>query len=222
MCVHLVWILSMGWECLGTITPAKQCSRRIHKVTVTNDDILAVGRVNINHMPTPCTGLVKLKYHELINEEYHEKDSDALDTLWNIVPHLHSPCPAWSGMMQTVHKGPHPGAASMLFLPMTDMDPGNLNCIFSTLQFLSNHARHYNMKPIITFDQPLWLKYHEVIGSQPEGNEFYNVILQLGGFPTLVRFPGCIGHIMAVSGLQYLLEQVYAANTVKHMLTGKA
>ena len=58
-----------GIGMLGTITPAKQCSRKIPRVTLTNDDILAVGRVNINHMPGPCTGLAKLKYHELIIEE---------------------------------------------------------------------------------------------------------------------------------------------------------
>ena len=61
-----------------------------------------------------------------------------------------------------------------------------------------------------------------MIGSQPEGNEFHDIILQLGGFHTLMSFLGCIGHIMAVSGLQYLLEQAYVANIVKHMLTGKA
>ena len=72
-----------GMEMLGTITPAKQCSRKIPRTTVANGDILAVGRVNINHMPEPFTGLAKLKYHELIIEQYHDKDSDALDTLWN-------------------------------------------------------------------------------------------------------------------------------------------
>ena len=121
-----------------------------------------------------------------------------------------------------MHIGPHPGAASMLFLPMIDMDPGNLNCISSTLQFYFNHARHYNVEPITTFDRPLWLKSHEVIGSQPEGSEFHDIIPQLGGFHTLWNLLGCIWHMMAVSGLQYLLEQVYAANAVKHMLTGKS
>ena len=169
---------------LGTITPAKQCSRQIPRITVTNDDSLAVGCVNINHMPVPCTGLAKLKYHELSIEDYPDKYSDALDTLWNMSLHLRSPRPAWSGMMQTAHTAPHPGAASMLFLPMINMDPGNLNCIFSTLQFFCNHARRYNVKPIITFDQPMWLKSPEVIESQPEGREFNDIILQLGGFRT--------------------------------------
>ena len=211
-----------GMGMLGVITPAKQSTRTIPRVTVTNEDILAVGRVNIHHMSVPCTGLQNLKYQKLSIEEYHDKDCDALDNLWNISLHLRSPRPAWSGMMQAVHKGPHPGPASMLFLPMIDMDPGNLTCIFSSLQFICNHARQYNVKPMITFDQPLWLKSLEVIESQPDGSEFHDIILQLGGFHTLMSFLGCIGHIMAGSGLQYLLEQVYAGTTVKHMLTGKA
>ena len=186
---------------LGTITPAKQCSRKIPRVTVTNADIFAVGCVNISHMPGPCTGLAEPKYHELIIEEYHDTNSDALDTLWNMSLHLRSPRPAWSGMMQTVHMGPHPGATSILFQPMIDMEPGNLNCIFSTLQFLCNNARHYNVKPIITFDQTLWLKSHEVIGSQA-ASAFHHIILQLGGFPILMSFPGFIGQFLGCSTYQ--------------------
>ncbi len=37
-----------------------------------------------------------------------------------------------------------------------------------------------------------------------------------------MSFLGSIGHLMAGSGLQEILEQVYASNTVSHMLTGKA
>jgi len=37
-----------------------------------------------------------------------------------------------------------------------------------------------------------------------------------------MSFLGSIGHLMADSGLQELLEVAYASNTVTHMLTGKA
>ena len=37
-----------------------------------------------------------------------------------------------------------------------------------------------------------------------------------------MSFLGCIGHLMASSGLQELLEMIYASNVVVHMLTGKA
>ena len=37
-----------------------------------------------------------------------------------------------------------------------------------------------------------------------------------------MSFIGSIGHLMAGSGLQELLETIYANNAVTHMLTGKA
>ena len=37
-----------------------------------------------------------------------------------------------------------------------------------------------------------------------------------------MSFLGCIGYLMAASGLQVLLELIYAPNTVVHMLSGKA
>ena len=33
---------------------------------------------------------------------------------------------------------------------------------------------------------------------------------------------GCIGHLMSASGLQQILELVYAPNAVVHILTGTA
>ena len=37
-----------------------------------------------------------------------------------------------------------------------------------------------------------------------------------------MSFLGCIEHIMAGTGLQSVLVQIYASNTVTHMLTGEA
>lgn len=37
-----------------------------------------------------------------------------------------------------------------------------------------------------------------------------------------MSFLGCIGHVMASSGLEEILELVYAKNAVSHMLSGKA
>ena len=44
----------------------------------------------------------------------------------------------------------------------------------------------------------------------------------LGDFHTEMSFLGCIGYLMAASGLQDLLELIYAPNSVVHMLSGKA
>jgi len=58
-----------------------------------------------------------------------------------------------------------------------------------------------------------------ILDNEPPTSELRK---RLGGFHTLMSFLGCIGHIMAGSGLKSVLEQVYASNTVSHMLNGKA
>lgn len=123
--------------------------------------------------------------------------------------------------MQMIHKGDHPCQSSVVFLPMIDMDPGNMSCVSSTLHFIGQHAQWYGVTPIITFDQPLWWKALQVIRSQPANGPLHSIVLRLGGFHTEMSFIGCIGHLMAGSGLQELLETIYASNTVNHMLSGK-
>ena len=61
-----------------------------------------------------------------------------------------------------------------------------------------------------------------IIVTEPVGSNLRDIVLRLGGFHTEMSFLGCIGHLMAGSGLQELLELIYASNAVVHMLTGKA
>ena len=70
-------------------------------------------------------------------------------------------------MMQKSHQGVHPGKSSVMFLPMIDMSASDVTCIYSTLEFISSHARRYNVTPIITFDQPLWWKALNIIDAEP-------------------------------------------------------
>lgn len=61
-----------------------------------------------------------------------------------------------------------------------------------------------------------------IIVTEPEGSNLKDIVLRLGGFHTEMSFLGCIGHLMAASGLHDLLELIYASNAVVHMLTGRA
>ena len=112
--------------------------------------------------------------------------------------------------------------SSVQFLPMIDMDPSNLTCIYSTLSFIVDQAKRYNLIPIITFDQPLWWKALLIVLNEPGDSDMKSIVLRLGGLHIQMSFLGCIGHIMAGSGLQDVLELVYAKNAVVHMLSGKA
>ena len=84
--------------------------------------------------------------------------------------------------MQTVSKGTYPGKSSFVYLPMIDMNPGDMSCIYSTLKYISNHARRYQQTAVITFDQPLYWKAMTIVSSENDGNTLSDVIVRLGGF----------------------------------------
>ena len=144
------------------------------------------------------------------------------DILWKVSPFLKWPRPGWSGFMQMVHNGSHPGKATVVFLPMIDLDPSSMTCIYSTLIFLSDQARKQHVTPVITFDQPLWWKAWTIITNEPQDSNLKSVVLGSGGLHTEMSYLGCIGCLMENSGLSEALEVVYGSNAVKHMLSGKA
>lgn len=123
--------------------------------------------------------------------------------------------------MQMINHGDHPGKASIVFLPMIDLNPSDLTCIYSTLHFVADHARRYDVTPVLTFDQPLWWKALTIIKSEPENSTLDSIVLRLGGFHTLMSFLGCIGHLMTGTGLKDLLELVFASNTTSYIMTVK-
>ena len=129
--------------------------------------------------------------------------------------------PVWSGHMQMLQQGEYPGKSSVTFFPMIDIDPTNMTCIYSTLHFIISSARKYGTKAVITFDQPLFWKTPTIITAEPNGSGIKGILLRLGGFHTIMSFLGSIGHLMTGTGLQEVLETVYAANAVCHMMSGQ-
>ena len=65
--------------------------------------------------------------------------------------------------MSKVTAGDFPGKSVVNMLPIIDVNPGDMSCIFSTLTFIINQAKELNITtPVLTFDQPLWLKANEI------------------------------------------------------------
>ena len=87
--------------------------------------------------------------------------------------------------------------------------------------FLSNFARSHSKASIITFDQLLYWKGENIL-SATEDVFLKNVVLVLGPFHTQMNFLGCVGTLMANSGLSDILEEIYGENAVHHILLGKA
>lgn len=210
-----------GMGIIATITPGTESKISIPKRKVTAEDIAKTGRIEIRPFTGPAEN-TPLHFKEL--KDLQLKDPTAnLDLLWKLSqPLLKSPRPAWSGMMQVTCNGPYPGKSSVFFLPMIDMDASDMTCIYSTLHFIAEQAERYNYTPIVTFDQPLWWKAQMITSNEAPGSKLKSIVLRLGGLHVEMSFSGCIGHIMAGSGIEDVLELVYAKNTVPHILSGKA
>ena len=125
-------------------------------------------------------------------------------------------------MMQAVNNGEHLGKSSIKFLPMIDMDPGDMSCIYSTFLFVSAEASSHNVTSVVTFDQPLWWKALTIISCKHDDSELKSIVLRLGAFHMQMSFLGSIGYLMHDSGLKETLETIYAPNAVTHILSGKA
>ena len=64
---------------------------------------------------------------------------------------------------------------------MIDMDPTNAWCIYSTLHFVTDQAKKYGVTPVLTFDQPLWMKAQSILQTEPPTIRIKNIVLRLGG-----------------------------------------
>ena len=110
--------------------------------------------------------------------------------------------------MQHVQHGLQPEPSTIKFLPIIDMDPSDLTCIYSTLKFVCAQAKRLGVTPILTFDQPLWRKAILINSGEPQSSNLREIVLRLGGLHTEMSFIGCIGHLMAGSDLKELLEVI--------------
>ena len=130
-------------------------------------------------------GMSAVTYQKLLNLKAQDCYKN-LDVLWKT---------------PVMFAAPRPPGSSIMFLPIIDINPSNSTCIYSTLMFISDHARKHGVTPILTFDHSLWWKALMIVESEPEGSDLRGIVLGLGGFHTEMNFLGCIGHLMDSSGL---------------------
>ena len=126
--------------------------------------------------------------------------------------------PNWSGFMQNLTGRKRKQKDHITFLPIIDLNPNDEHCIYSTLINIIEQAKQLNVQvPCVTFDQPLWLK---ATGNIAESK--LNIVARLGEFHTAMSFLGAIGKLMKGSGLEEFISEVYAENSVIHVMSGKA
>lgn len=209
-----------GMGMIAGITPATNCQEPVSRCIVSGEELKQLAKIDITYYKPPTNSMASLFYQEL--DDLNVIDTTRLvDFLSAISWPLRAPTTGWSGFMQMIRDGEYPGKSDVVFLPMIDMNASDISCVYSTLNFICSQARCYGVTPVVTFDQPLYWKAYTIIANEMPVSSLKSLVLRLGGFHTEMSFLGCIGHIMSGSGLQEILEIVYASNTVPHMLNGK-
>ena len=145
-----------GMGIVANVTPRVTNASIIRRVSVTARDIAQVGKIDIRHYMAPTSGMNKLEYQKILLSEIKSSEEMAkVDLLWKCTFAVRPQRPGWSGFMQLIAEGDHPGASSVRFLPMIDMEPGDLSCIYSTLCFVINHTN----RDKVMVDQKLRQEY---------------------------------------------------------------
>ena len=100
------------------------------------------------------------------------------------------------------------------YLPLIDMIPSDPDTMMQAKKFTENTGQKY---VVFTCDLQLYRVALQILWVYPK--KFQNVILRLGGMHALMSFIGCVGTLMAESGLSEILDGTFAG--VSKMLLGK-
>ena len=166
-----------GTGMIAAITPGIKKCHQVLRVKITATDIAAIGKVPIQRRKCKYNNGEVWKAKQFQGHRSYSFSRYFVEEL----SHVWITKTAWSGMMQLVHQGSDSGKSSVMFLPMIDMNPNDMACVYSTLKYIEDHACHPSVLPIVTFDhQPLWWKPMMVIIAEPVWET--NIVLCLGGF----------------------------------------
>lgn len=147
-----------------------------------------------------------------------------LDTLWAAGTLLDVNRTGWNGFMERAYGNtPSYEVSSVIPLPFVNLSPNNFSTIYTCLLFAAEECQSRGQSHVlVTFDQPLFAKATEIVLAAAPGSPLSRVVVRLGGFHLLLSFLGSVGHIMAGSGLEEMWANIYAKNSVVHMLSGRA
>ena len=203
---------------IETVTPAIRQRTLIRRDNQSNIQSQSVIPIHYYDRPKSNKPIIYARLRQV----RREIPVSLVDVLWKVCWPLKPDRPGWSGFMQVVEKEEHKGKATVRFLPMLDMDLTDMSCIYSTLQFLTSECARHKCTPIVTFDSPLYWKARIIISNEADGSSLKRIVLDLGGFHTMLSFLGSIGHVMHNSGLSEILKVVYGENAGKAISKGKS
>jgi len=189
----------------------------IPRIKITSEEILRTGKVDITSFSSDGVTGPNIVFTDLKLDSCVSLKINDFDLFWKTSLLFKYPRPGYFGTMQFVEKGANEGPGSLIFLPIINMDPTDMSCIYSALLFIQKHTDKYNITPVVTFDYPLYWK-SMIIAEKLH----MKIVLRLGGFHTEMAWWAAVGDTIEGTGIEQAAECIYARNSVQHIMNGKA
>ena len=118
------------------------------KTRSADDLVIGSGFPILNYHPPEKLGMssVVLKPLNELNIKSAMPYKNVLDYVWHASYFLASPRPSWSGYMTDISHGEYPGKSTVSLLPIVDLNPSDMSCIYSTLKFVESQAKNHMRK----------------------------------------------------------------------------
>ena len=149
--------------------------------------------------------------------------NENIASIWDLVrstASLHRSVSEWSAFMCQITINVDVDAVYQVeFFLLIDLDPNNMSTVFTSLMFVSDQCKKYKLEPVVTFDQPLWLKAVMI-----KKNNCLPITILLRSFHRQISFLGSVcyfvRYVMKSSDILELLSTAYPPNSAKQMLQG--
>ena len=123
-----------------------QCKvkQRHTKTEVTASELEEIDKICIHfYSLKPYTNM---RYEPLVDWIAEDK-TYTIDILWKTTWLFRDDRTSCTGTMQMIiNKGEYTGQSSVVFMHMIDLNPSDETCIYSTLLWVSEHAKRYNVQ----------------------------------------------------------------------------
>ncbi|KAF7998623.1 hypothetical protein HCN44_011031 [Aphidius gifuensis] len=190
------------------------------------DNISAVNTIQDVHLPIDFQGgLNKLKFEDL--DTLNLNTSPYLPVSYStyiLAKHLKiNKIPLWHGFEELLYSDEilHP-TSRIVCLPFIYHKATDYLAIHTALCYAVEHAKkNGQIFVFVTFDQPLYKIARDILTGL-ENDSMQHVFIRLGGFHIILSALGAVAYPMTDSGIAELFSVVYAPQTVKHLLDGKA
>lgn len=140
-----------GMGMIAAVTPGFRLDKAVPRLSPTLKEVSDLAKINIEYYKIQSKQSLQAEFATMNYEPNMIDTTWKLDLLSKVCWPLTCNRPSWSAIMHKVMDGDYPGKSSVVFLPMIDMNPSDLTCINSTLNFIGKHAKAQHCVPILTF-----------------------------------------------------------------------